>query len=466
MRVETAVSTAGPDFGARVRQALAPPRARYLYLTTVPGPYGEEPRVVAWCDTASPTAAVAAPLTEAPTRPSGEGVRAALGDEERLAAAGLAWGSPPARAAVTGRGLMTFPLGPVRADVAECAGWRLQVMGDEVLGLDLRFGYKPRHLEAALSAAGPEAGLAIAERVTGTSPFAHGLCYCLAWEEAMGLRVPRRATALRGLLAELERLYSHIGDLAALAAATGLPAAAAELFILKEDLLRLCAHVTGHRYQRGLLALGGLATDPGAALGALPAALDRLQRRFRANLTQLDASTSHLDRLHTAGIVTAAAAAELHPVGPVGRACGLPYDVRSDEPYGPYGPEWGGAPAPALRGEGDAWARYRLRVMEVLASLAWLRARLPEVPDGPVLAAAPAGPGALGVFLARVEAPRGELLYLVCPPGRDTPGWVRLRTPSAVNWAVVPGAVAQGNVLQDVPIIDASFALSVAAVDR
>jgi formate hydrogenlyase subunit 5 len=65
-----------------------------------------------------------------------------------------------------------------------------------------------------------------------------------------------------------------------------------------------------------------------------------------------------------------------------------------------------------------------------------------------------------------VEGPRGELVYAVYPGGDAGPPWVRLRPASAANWPALPLAVAAGNVLQDVPIIEASFALSVSALDR
>jgi Ni,Fe-hydrogenase III large subunit len=79
----------------------------------------------------------------------------------------------------------------------------------------------------------------------------------------------------------------------------------------------------------------------------------------------------------------------------------------------------------------------------------------------------PATPAASAeIWLGRVEAPRGELVYLVWPGRPGGAPWVRVRTASQVNWAAVPPAVSAGGVLQDVPIIEASFGLSVAAFDR
>lgn len=449
------------DFAETLRAHLEDPRTRLLHLTHVPGvpgiPAGEPGLVLAVYEGAQGLGALAAPAV-LPTRPSRVGVAAAAIEEWRLELDGLRWAEEASERAILGRGVFTFPLGPVRADVAESAGWRFSVMGDEVLGLHLRFGYKRRHLEQAMGATTPSEGVLVAERVTGTSPLAHALAYANAWEAALRQTVPPPATYWRAVMAELERLHSHLGDLASLANATGLPAAAAELYVLKEQVLRLCLRLTGHRYQRGAITVGGLARTL-APIPDLPRALQAIHGRFGLNIAELDRSTSFLDRLHTAGRVPPEAVQTLHPVGPTGRACGLPYDVRTDVPYSWYAAV--GAPPPVVENTGDSWARYRVRVREVRSSLRWLLERLEEgVPTG---SAQDPGSPVSGLCVARVEAPRGELLYIVCPGPVQ---WVRVRPASAVNWAVVPPAVGVGNVLQDVPIIDASFSLSVAALDR
>lgn len=450
-------ATTPERFGSVLAERLTPEGARLLHLTWVPNlAGGQQDQILAVYDVAGSARGLAAPA-RTPTRPSAAGIAAALLEEERLAAAGLAWAEARPPHAILGHGIFTFPLGPVRADVAESLGWRFAVMGDEVLDLELRSGYKPRHIEVRMGAAGPEGGLALAERVSGTAPVAHALAYCLAWEAALGLEVPARASRARAVMAELERLHSHLGDLAALANSTGLPAAAAELYVLKENVLRLCRRRTGHRYQRGVICLGGVACP--APPEDLRPTLEMVGRRLTGICAQLDRSTSFLDRLHTAGRVPPEVARALRPVGPVGRACGLPYDVRSDAAYGWYARV--GAPARCCDQDGDSFARYRVRVGEVEASLAWLRG--PAAAPAPDEGEPPAAAGsAAAVWCARVEAPRGELVYLV---GREPEPWVRLRPASAVNWATVPAAAA-GNVLQDLPIIDASFSQSVAALDR
>lgn len=462
------------DFGPILAERLAGPEARLLYLTRVPD-LPAAPRdadgagfVLAFYDGPEGTAALGAPA-RSPSRPSMTGVAAALVEEWRLERDGLVWSEAAPEPAVLGRGVFTFPLGPVHGDVTESVRWRLEVMGDEVLALRLRFGYKSRRFEEQLGLVGPVRGIALAERVTGTSPAAHAMAFASAWEAALHLEVPAAAVYWRAVVAELERLHSHLGDLASLANSTGLPAAAAELFVLKEQVLRLCLRLSGHRYQRGVIVVGGIRGDV-APISNLSPGLRDIRERFMRNIAQLDRSTSFLDRLHGAGRVPLDVAAALRPVGPTGRACGWDYDVRHDRPYGLYAET--GAPARALVDKGDSWGRYRVRVLEVLASVGWLLDRLSEgAPGGSVANAAQVQlrtdrPPAAGIQMARVEAPRGELIYFVWSGRTGQQPWVRVRTASAVNWAVVAPAVGEGNVLQDVPIIDASFSLSVAAFDR
>ena len=456
-----------PGFGRELARRLAAPGGRLLYLTRIAGLPGASgagsgagaDHLLALYDGPDGPAALAAPCGDRPRRPSAEGVLVAWPYERYLERHGLPWADPLPVPPVAGRGVFTFPLGPVRGDVAESAAWRLDIMGDEVLGLRLGFGYKSRDYEAQMSAAPAGLALPLAERVTGTSPVAHGVAYAMACEAAFGLGAPPAAVHWRGVMAEIERLYSHLGDLAALANSTGLPAAGAELYILKESILRLCWRSTGHRYQRGAVAVGGLTARPSEA--ALAAGLREVGARFDGVVAALDGSTSFLDRLHTAGRVPPDAAAAWRPVGPVGRACGIDQDTRRDDPYGAYA--GAGAPPVALAESADAFARYRVRVDEVRASSHWLLERLAAGDPGGSVAAslggAPVASAATVIGFARVEGPRGELIYVVGP------GWVRTRTASALNWAVVSPAVSRGNVMQDVPIVDASFALCVSGLD-
>lgn len=458
LRLPEAMLVEPSHFGSAVAEAVG--SGRLLHLAQVPAlPGREDPAgfVLALWERDGVTGCIAAP-GHTPTRPSQAGLRSAPLEEQHLETEGLQWAEPPASQAVLGQGVFTFPLGPVRGAVAESAAWRFATMGDELLQLEMRFGYKRRHMEAQLSWAHPEEAPRIAERITGTSPVAHAWAASLCWEAALGIPVSPEASMARAIMAECERIYSHLGDLASLADSTGLPAGAAELWAMKEEILRLCYRTTGHRYQRGRIIPGGL-NAPLEPVAEGPSLLRAVQDRVHQVIGQLDRSPSFLDRLHRTGRLPLDTTLWLAPVGPVGRSIGRPYDVRWDLPYAPYGTTL--APARAGETSGDAWARYRVRVQEIHAATEWLMQHWSSAFEAAGAPPLPPGRTEDGIWLGRTEAPGGELLYLL-HPGH----WMRVRPPACVHWLALPYALAEGHVLQDVPIVDASFALSVAAMDR
>jgi formate hydrogenlyase subunit 5 len=395
--------------------------------------------------------------------PSTAGVVATLGEELRLrgeTADGGRYDLGPAQT-VAGAGTFVFPIGPVRGDVMESVGLHLGAMGDEVLALTVRLGFKMRHVTRAAAGLADAEAVRVVERATGTSTVAHVLAFCQAVESARAWEVPPRAAVLRSVAAELERVHSHLLDLASLANATGLPAAQQELLAARERALRANAALAGHRYLRGLVAPGGLAHDPGTpawrrAVAAVLALAPDVERVVR----ELDTTPSFLDRLVGAGIVRHDEALAAGALGPVGRASGCAPDGRVYRPYAGY--RLVPPPAPAQAGAGDARARWQVRSHELLAAFDWLERALAALDEGPVRGPRPEG-ATWGWGAA--EGPRGEVLYAVdaAADGRVVGVWAR--TPSLRNWLVLPAATARRNVLQDVPIIDASFALSAAGAD-
>lgn len=369
------------------------------------------------------------------------------------------WQSEPLHALASGAGLHDLPLGPVRADVAESLRYEMRVLGDQIFSVRLLDGFKSRGVQGLMQGRDVLTALDVAERVTGTSPVAHALAYSLAVEDALGMEASVETARQRTLLAECERLYSHLGDLAALVSSTGTPVPAAELYRLKDMVLRFNHALTGHRYLRGAVAPGGMRRSvvvPGDDLRRL---VEHVEREFTAIRAMLDRMTSYLDRLHGAGRVPSEFTAL---VGFVGRAAGLSEDVRWDRPYAAYGELVGGR-LPAIGLSRDAHARYLVRCAEIDFSLLVLR-RLADAEGGALRDRGASAPQWETSGWGVVEAPRGRLAYRVSLQ-EGTVQEVSITTPSSVNWPAVPAAVSNRNILQDFPIIDASFNLCVAALD-
>lgn len=403
-------------------------------------------------------------------QPSWSGIGDTVAAEYRLVleCPDLAWRFPDTPH-VRGKGVFTYPLGPVRADVAECLLYRLHVMGDEIVHLTLQHGYKERHIRDLVYGRTVPEAMPVIARFTTTSNVHHSLAMALAVEDAWGIHVSDRVQTTRTLLAELERSCSHLGDLAALAVSTGLPVPQMEYLHLKELLLRINFSLFGHRYLRGAIVPGGLAADgwphpvdPIGCARVVSAVLDQAN----SVAAGLQRTSSFLDRLHGAGRVPPATVQWARPVGPVGRASGLGMDVRQVRPYANYTDFDLRIP---VESGGDAYARFRVRVQELSESLHVVRRILggwhpgglssikPEVLKGRMPTSE------LGVGI--VEAPRGLLAYAVRFTSDGRIATLGIATPSERNWAVVPDAMANTNILQDFPIIDASFSLSAAGWD-
>jgi Ni,Fe-hydrogenase III large subunit len=349
-----------------------------------------------------------------------------------------------------------FPFGPVRV-----AGWEslymgLVTTGEEVLDLYLFQWHKHRGIERRLVGLDPDRATFFAERADGLSSVGDTVAFCRAVEMATGIEVPPPAAHTRAVALELERIYNHAAAVAALCQATGLSVGQARSEIVLEELLRLNLAAFGHRYLFGVVCPGGVRREPDAdqILALLPPALDQ----FRYVVDALLVTNSHVDRLESTGTVSPEDAHRLSLVGPVARASGHAIDVRHDHPTGV---EDEPAPQIATREGGDALARMRVMVDEVEESARLIDAHLSEAGPGPERVRAGVGAG-----LGWAESPRGEALAWVSLDSDGRIDRARLRPASVRNWRAFDDAARAQNVFTDIPIIEASFWLTVAGFAR
>jgi Ni,Fe-hydrogenase III large subunit len=360
-------------------------------------------------------------------------------------------------------GVVDYPLGPVRSGIVESGHYLLRTVGEEIVDMALRLGYKRRGVEQRAVGLGPLHLPLLAERISGTDAFAESLALCQALEALAGVEVPPRAAALRTVLAETERLYNHLGYQADLCQATGLVVGQAQFDILKERLLRLNAQLTGHRYLFGLNVPGGLALDlPAQALHAVTETMSGVVRELDRLGPMLFGSPSHLDRLEGTGILRPDDANAFAAVGPVARASAQDRDVRRDHPYAAYRDVGFTVP---VEGDGDALARARVRFEEARQSLRIIAQLLDRLPAGAVrVPCATLPPGRCGFGWA--ESARGETVHWVLTDDAGLIRRYRVRPASLANWQAFPLAVPGHNILTDFPVIEQSFALSYAGHDR
>ena len=361
---------------------------------------------------------------------------------------------------VAGEGVHEIPVGPVHAGTIEPGHFRFSVLGERVLRLEERFGYKHKGIEKRFeSLPAMEAGR-LAGRVSGDSTVAFAWAYAMALESAWAASVPARAVWLRALLLERERVANHLGDLGMLGNDAGLAFGLAQFGRLKEEWLRDNARMFGHRYLMDVVVPGGVAVDlrpedlAGAheALGQLAAEVAELRAIY-------DEHAGLQDRFAGCGRVAGDLALRLGLTGLAARASGVRRDLRAQLPCSPWDAL---GVRDCTQPGGDVAARVALRFDEIGESLRLLGALLDGLPDDACRVALPAPCEALGV--GWVEGWRGEVLVAL-----ETSAGGRVRRchphdPSWQNWPALEHAV-MGNIVPDFPLINKSFNLSYAGAD-
>jgi Ni,Fe-hydrogenase III large subunit len=364
-----------------------------------------------------------------------------------------------------GDAIIEIPVGPIHAGVIEPGHFRFAAVGEVVLHLQPRLFFTHRGIEKLVEGKPVAQVLQIAERICGACSLSHAVSYSQAIESIAGASIPERASAIRTILLELERLYNHVGDLGNLCAGVGFAAGASFGAKLKDDLQRLNERLSGNRFLRGVCTLGGVRRDLTAGdLDDLRRTLDRVITEFDSFTKILYGSDSTIERFTNTGILPRALAESLGVVGVAARASGLVLDARRDHPYAAYGELQETLATFVPSTEGDVRARAVVRTSEVYISYSLIRALVERLPDGPVaigLGDLPVGASGFAV----TESPRGENLHWVRIGAKGTIDRLRVRSASYPNWPAVP-ATAPGNMVPDFPLINKSFELCYACLDR
>jgi formate hydrogenlyase subunit 5 len=352
-----------------------------------------------------------------------------------------------------------LPFGPIRADVLESAEFLFFYIGEAILHYQPRLFYKHRGMEKRFGGLSAERGVILAERVSGVGSVAHALAFCQAVEAAADCVVPPRARFLRVLLAEMERLYNHLYYLGHLCHTTTLKVGEAQGKLLAERVKQFNSRLTGSRFLRSILTVGGLRRDL-SPKGWLDGELEALREAYAVYARHLETTDSHLDRLITTGKLDRKVAFDQGATGPVDRASGLDRDLRRDHPYAAYGELRVAVP---VRTEGDAHARAQVRMAEIEASIALMQRVLLLLPDGHIKSECKIAAGSEG--LGWSESPRGTLFYAVHFDQAGLLTRVKIKSPSFSNWRAFPFTVHETNMM-DYAINEASFGLTIAGCDR
>ncbi|MGV9712167.1 hydrogenase large subunit [Gordonia sp. NPDC003424] len=361
-------------------------------------------------------------------------------------------------AEVSGPGIYEIAVGPVHAGIIEPGHFRFSVVGETIIAMQPRLWFLHRGVEKCFEGRTPAEALHLAEHVTGDTVIGHALAYAMAVEAATGVDVPPAQRRVRAILLELERLANHVTDIGAIANDTGFGIANVHALALRERLLRINETVTGHRFLRGAIRLGGATVrrlpDP-ASVGMIGDEIAALCELIRGH------GMVH-ERLAGTGVLPTDEAVALGTVGYVARASGIDADLRRDHPF----VELPDSFRVCTESAGDVLARFRVREREAAVSAGLVCALVSEpghAPGGSDTCGSVDASGGHGIGIGSVEAWRGPVTcHVELDDGLLTR--VRITDPSFFNWPALPVAL-NDTIVPDFPLTNKSFNQSYAGND-
>ncbi|MDP4182993.1 MAG: NADH-quinone oxidoreductase subunit C [Bacillota bacterium] len=362
---------------------------------------------------------------------------------------------------VDGTGVYEIPVGPVHAGIIEPGHFRFSVAGEPIINLEAQLYFVHKGIEKLCEGQSIEKCFYISERISGDETFSNSLAYCLAIEKLADIEVPLKASYSRVLFAELERLVSHLGDLAGICVDVAYGFAAFQFRMLRGWTYQIIEEVCGSRFLRSVNKPGGIRKDfiAGTEKRILEY-MDKIKKELTETEKIILSNSLFIDRVENTGILTYQAAVDMNAVGPAGRAAGVTNDVRKDLPYCVYDKLDFTIPE---HHNGDVNCRMKVKLEECYQAISLIEQVVNTTTNGKVIEPIKnikAYKSALGC----TESPRGENVHWIMSGENNTIFRYKIRTPSFCNWPAVCLAV-QGNIVPDFPLINKSFNLSYAGND-
>ena len=356
-----------------------------------------------------------------------------------------------------------IPMGPYHPALEEPYKLDLICEGETVCDAKLHIGFNFRGIEHLAETRNYIQVIALMERVCGICSNIHTLTLCQAMEGLTGLTPPPRAQYIRVVVAELERLHSHVLWAGIAAKLMGFKTMFMTCFELREKVMDILQAISGNRVNYSMNRIGGVnrdIDDPQAILKMVEA----LEREMaRTVIPIFTASRTARSRCAGIGVLTLEKAVSCGVVGPTARASGLPQDLRRAAPYAAYAEMEFDVP---VQQDGDVRARLLVRALEIMESCKILRQALAKLPPGELHSGDDKFAFATGTATSRVEAPRGEVMYSVSwKENSRNPSRVHVRTPTFANMPAIRWMVI-GARLADTPLIQASIDPCYSCTDR
>jgi membrane-bound hydrogenase subunit alpha len=348
---------------------------------------------------------------------------------------------------------VVIPIGPYHPLQEEPEFFRLYVEGEKVIDIDIVIGYNHRGIEELSEHKHFDQVPFLVERICGICSTSHPFAYVNAVEDLAKVTVPERALYIRTIIAEMERIHSHLLWLGLAGHFIGYNTVWMWSWRYREPILDMFEMISGNRNHYAMMKVGGVRRDiKDEDIPVLKKAMDEIAPAidmFRGAV--MDDPVIQV-RLKGIGILTKQQAIDWCVEGPTGRASGLNMDVRRDDPYGAYDKvDWN----VIVEKDGDVFAKTVVRILEMQESISIIRQCLDKMPKGEIDANVKDIPPGEGI--GRIEAPRGECFHYVRSDGTNRPIRHKVRAPSYMNVASNKVAAVGGTI--------SDAAITLAAVD-
>jgi NADH-quinone oxidoreductase subunit D len=344
------------------------------------------------------------------------------------------------------------PIGPYHPLQEEPEFFTLTVEGERVVAVDVQIGYNHRGIEKLSEMKNYDQSAFAVERICGICSTSHPFAFTMAVEDIFPMDVPMRGKYIRTIIAEGERIHSHLLWLGLAGHFLGYNTVYMWAWKLREEILDVMEILSGNRNNYAMFRPGGVRRDikaediPGVIkkIDSIVPTLEMLKKAV------VDDPVLHA-RTKNVGVLTKEQALDYGALGPTARAAGVARDVRKDSPYAAYDQvEWN----MIVMKNGDVFDKLAVRVLETFESIKIIKYCLTHLPDGPIdanIKDIPAGEG-----IGHIEAPRGECFHYILSDGTNRPARHKIRAPTFMNLPTYKSTIV-GETISDATIILAAI---------
>ena len=344
------------------------------------------------------------------------------------------------------------PIGPYHPLQEEPEFFTLTVEGEKVVDIDVKVGYNHRGIEKLSESKTYDQATFLVERICGICSTSHPYAHTRAVEDIIPVEVPQRAKFIRTIIAEGERIHSHLLWLGLAGHFLGYNTVYMWAWKLREEILDVMEILSGNRNNYAMFKPGGVRRD--IKVEDIPGCIKKIDS-IVPTLIMLKKAVVDDPVLHArtkgVGILSKEDSINYSALGPTARASGVARDLRKDCPYGAYDKmQWD----MIVTKNGDVFDKAVVRILETFESIKIIKYCLQNLPSGEIdlgLKSIPPGEG-----IGHIEAPRGETFHYVKSDGTNRPERHKVRAPTFMNLPTYKATII-GETLSDATIILAAI---------